>query len=207
MTRVRLDRFDPHCGLSRGRPAAVEAAWYLIKCVFFLSPLPWPMGWKRWLLRAFGATLGQGVVIKPRINIHLPWKLTVGDHAWLGEEVFILNFEPVEIGAHACVSQRAFLCTGNHDYADPLFAYRNRPIQIGAGAWVGAQVFVGPGVSVGPEAVVTAGAVALRDMPAAWVCGGNPCEPIRPRWKTGPPSAVPDPDPDTPTRTLARSAS
>jgi putative colanic acid biosynthesis acetyltransferase WcaF len=181
-SRVRLDLFDSTRGLNRGRGRLVELAWYLCKCLFFLSPLPWPNGLKRALLRGFGATVGKGVVIKPRVNIHLPWRLAVGDHAWIGEEVFILNFEPVTVGSHACLSQRAFLCTGNHDYRDPTFPYRNAPIDIREGAWVGAQVFVGPGCSIGTDSVATAGSIVTRDLPPGMVCAGNPCLPVKPRW-------------------------
>jgi putative colanic acid biosynthesis acetyltransferase WcaF len=181
-TRVRLDLFDSRKGLDRGRGRLVETAWYLCKCLVFLSPLPWPSSWKRSLLRAFGATIGPGVIIKPRVNIHLPWRLTIGDHAWIGEEVFILNFEPVSIGRHACISQRAFLCTGNHDFRDPSFAFRNAPITIGDGAWIGAQVFVGPGRKVGAEAVATAGSVVTADLPPQMICAGNPCTASKPRW-------------------------
>ena len=99
MTRIRNDLFDPRKGLDRGRPAWVEAVWYVLKCLFFLSPLPWPSSFKCALLRLFGATIGRGVYLKPRLNVHFPWKLRIGDHAWVGEEVFILNFEPVAIGA------------------------------------------------------------------------------------------------------------
>lgn len=182
-TRVRLDTFDPRKHLDRGRSKWVESFWYVCKVVIFLSPLPWPMAWKRALLRAFGARIGQGVVIKPRVNVHLPWKLVVGDHAWIGEEAFLLNFEPIQIGAHAVLSQRTFLCTGNHDYRDPSFAYRNAPIQIEAGAWVGAMVFVAPGVTIGTEAVVAAGSIVTTNIPAAQVASGNPCTPRRQRWK------------------------
>jgi len=182
MTRVRNDLFDPRQGLDRGRPVWVEAAWYVAKCCFFLSPLPWPSALKRALLRLFGASIGQRVYLKPRLNIHFPWKLRIGDHAWIGEEVFILNFEPVIIEAHCCISQRAFLCAGNHDYRTPEMSYRNRPITVKEGAWVGAQVFVAPGVSIGSEAVITAGSVVTRSQPARMVCGGNPCVPLKPRW-------------------------
>ncbi len=182
--RVRLDLFDPARGLERGRARWVEALWYLCKCAFFLSPLPWPGAVKRFLLRRFGARVGVGVVIKPRVNIHFPWKLTLGDHCWLGEECWLLDFEPIEIGAHACVSQRAFLCGGNHDFRRPDFAYRNGPIRVGAGAWVGAQVFVAPGVTIGDEAVVTAGSVVTKDLPPARICSGNPCIPGKARFPT-----------------------
>jgi putative colanic acid biosynthesis acetyltransferase WcaF len=181
-TRVRNDLFDPSRGLNRGRATAVEGLWYLVKRIFFLSAMPWPSRLRVWWLRRFGAEVGTGVVIKPRVNIHLPWKLVLGDHSWIGEEVFILNFEPVTIGAHACISQRAFLCTGNHNYRDPAMSYRNKPIAIGAGAWIGALSFVGPGVVVGVDAVATAGSMVLGDLPAGMVCSGNPCVPMKSRW-------------------------
>lgn len=183
MTRVRNDLFDASKGFDRGRPKPVEALWYLLKCAFFLSPLPFPSRLKCAILRAFGAKVGRGVVLKPRINIHFPWKLSIGDHAWIGEEVFILNLEPVSIGAHCCLSQRAFICTGNHDYRRPDMAYRSQPIVIQDGAWVGAQVFVSPGVTIGTDAVITAGSVVTRSLPAETLCSGNPCVPVKPRWK------------------------
>lgn len=183
MTRIRNDLFDSRKGLDRGRTKPVELIWYLCKCLFFLTPAPVPMAFKCGLLRLFGARVGKGVVIKPRVNIHFPWKLLVGNFAWIGEEVFILNFEPVIIGAHGCISQRTFLCTGNHDYRKPDMPYRNAPITVEDGAWVGAQCFVGPGVVIGSEAVITAGSIVTKDQPPRKVCGGNPCAVIKDRWQ------------------------
>lgn len=183
MIRVRNDRFDPSCGLDRGRPFLTEAIWYLVKCVFFLSAIPWPAALKVRLLRSFGGRIGSGVVIKPRVNIHFPWKLSIGDHSWIGEEVFILNLEPVHIGSHVCISQRAFLCTGNHDYRRENMPYKNQEVIVESGAWVGANAFVAPGVTIRCEAVVTAGSVVLKNMPQGMVCFGNPCSPVKSRWK------------------------
>lgn len=183
MTRMRLDLFDASRNLDRGRSVAFEAVWYVCKVVFFLSALPWPSSLKCALLRFFGATIGAGVVIKPRVNIHLPWRLEIGDHSWIGEEVFILNFAMVRIGAHACVSQRAFLCTGNHDFRDPAFAFRSAPVTVGDGAWVGAGVFVAPGVEIGDETVVAAGSVVHKTLEKGTICSGNPAVPKAKRWK------------------------
>lgn len=182
MTRVRNDLFDPSHGLDRGRPLWVESLWYVAKCAFFLTPWPFPSRLKCWLLRRFGAQVGKGVVIKPRVNIHLPWKLEVGDFTWLGEEAFILNLERVTIGSHCCISQRAFLCTGNHDFRQPDMPFRNRPITIEDGAWIGAQVFVAPGITIGEDAVIAAGSVVIHNIIAGMVCAGNPCKPQKQRW-------------------------
>jgi len=186
MTKIRNDLFNPRNGLDRGRSKWVEASWYLLKCFIFLSPLPFPSSLKRVLLRCFGARIGRGVVIKPRVNIHFPWKLSVGNHSWIGEETFILNFEPATIGAHCCISQRVFLCGGNHDYRQADMAYRNGPITIHDGVWVGAQSFVAPDVTIGREAVIIAGSVVTRSLPEEMVCTGNPCRPAKHRWQTAP---------------------
>ncbi len=181
-SRVRNDLFDKRKGFDLGRPAIVFILWYFLKCIFFLSPLPWPARFKTFLLRLFGAKIGRGVYWKPRVNIHIPWNLTVGDFTWIGEEVCIINFAPVTIGAHGCISQRAFICSGNHDYRSPDMAYRHAPIVIEDGVWIGAGSFVGPGVTVGTDAVITAMSLANRSLPSGWVYGGQPCQPIRRRW-------------------------
>ena len=96
-----------------------EFAWLTLRSLFFeRSVMPW-YRLRRCILSAFGARLGEGVIVKPQVKITFPWKLTVGDHVWLGEEAWILNLAPVAIGSHVCISQRAFLCTGNHDWSDP----------------------------------------------------------------------------------------
>lgn len=182
LSRIRNDLFDNRLGFDLGRRRWVLVVWYLLKCAFFLSSLPWPSSFKSWLLRRFGAEIGRGVYWKPRVNIHIPWKLKVGDYTWIGEEVSIINFAPVSIGAHCCLSQRSFLCSGNHDYRSPDMRYRNAPIVLEDGVWVGAGVFVGPAVTVGTDAVITAMSLANRSLDRGWVYAGQPCSPVRRRW-------------------------
>jgi putative colanic acid biosynthesis acetyltransferase WcaF len=182
-TRVRLDLFDSANGLDRGRSRVTETAWYVVKCVLFLSAIPWPSSLKASVLRWFGARIGHGVVIKPRVNIHLPWKLDIGEHCWIGEGAWILNLEPVTIQAHSCISQNVFLCTGNHDYRDPAMQYRNAPIVIEQGCWIAAQSFVGPGVTIGREAVVLAGSVVVKPLEGGKIYQGAPCVSVGDRWK------------------------
>ena len=180
--KTRLDRFDPRDGLKRGRSKPIEAAWYLCKLIFFVSYIPWPYSIKAMVLRLYGARVGHGLVIKPRVNIHLPWKLELGDYVWIGEDSFLLNFEPIIVGSHSCISQRVFLCTGNHDFRDPHFGYRNAPIMIGSGVWIGAGSIVCPGVSIGDEAVAFAGSVVTSNIPENIMVAGNPARPRGERW-------------------------
>jgi putative colanic acid biosynthesis acetyltransferase WcaF len=126
-------------------------------------------------VREFGRGGGCGVVIKPRVNIHMPGSFA-GDIAGSAKSLH-LNFEPVDVGAHACLSHGR-LSHGNHDAASVLPTERR---SASAGRLVGAQAFVGPGVTMGDEAVLTAGSVATRDLPAGQVCGGNPAQALRPR--------------------------
>jgi putative colanic acid biosynthesis acetyltransferase WcaF len=112
----------------------------------------------------------------------MPWKLEIGDNAWIGEEVFILNFEPVVIGSNVSVSQRAFLCGGNHDYRVPSMPYRNGPITLLDGSWVGASCFIGPDVTIGVDTVVGAGSVVTGTLPGGGVYSGNPAVLKKARW-------------------------
>lgn len=181
-SNIKLSNFDSSKGLNRGVNKITEATWYVVKILFFLTAVPFPQKLKALLLRLFGAKIGKNIVIKPRVNIHMPWKLEIGDYVWIGEEVFILNFEQVKIGRNACISQRAFLCGGNHHYRDPAFSYRNGPIIVEDGAWVGACCFVGPNVTIGVDTVVTAASVVTTNLNANSIYKGNPAVFVKMRW-------------------------
>lgn len=181
-SKVKLEFFDASHGLERGRSKIIEVLWYIIKICFFLSALPYPSKLKVFILRCFGASIGKGVVIKPRVNIHFPWKLEIRNNVWIGEEVFLLNFEKIQIGNNVCVSQRAFLCGGNHDYKVPSMPYRNGPIYLSDGCWVGAGVFVSPNVTIGVDSVITASSIVTKSIPSNGIYGGNPIQFIKNRW-------------------------
>ena len=126
------------------------------------------------LLRLFGASIGLGGRIKPRVCITAPWNLTIGDYCWLGEGLWIDNLAKVVIGDHVCLSQGSFLCTGNHDFRSNQFDLRLGPITVHSEAWVAAQTVLAPGVTVGAGAVVSLGAVVLSDVPPFSIVRGNP---------------------------------
>ncbi|MBS7566465.1 WcaF family extracellular polysaccharide biosynthesis acetyltransferase [Mucilaginibacter sp. Bleaf8] len=178
---VKLGEFNSS-GFNRGASKLKEVVWYIIKVLFFLTALPFPNSLKVALLKLFGAKVGKGLVIKPRVNIHFPWKLEIGEHVWIGEEAFILNFEKIVIGNNVCISQRAFLCGGNHDYRDPAMPYRNGPITLQNGAWIGACCFIGPGVNIGIDTVITATSVVTTNAGPNGIYRGNPAIYIKPRW-------------------------
>lgn len=144
-----------------------------------MNPWPWPSALRVAWLRAFGAKVGQGVVVRSYVNVTFPWRLTIGDHVWLGEEVLILSLAPVVIESHVCISQRAFLCTGSHNFRAPKFDLITKPIVIRQGSWVAAQAFVAPGIEVGPGSMVSAGSIVLQDVPPGVLAGGNPAKVVK----------------------------
>ena len=175
LSKFSVGEFD------RGAGPLREAAWMLTSLILFrLCPLKLS-GLKCWVLKAFGARVGRGVVIKPNVKITFPWKLTLGNHVWLGEECWLLNLAPIALEDNVCISQRAFLCTGNHNYRSPSFDLITRPIHLEPGAWIGANAFVGPGVIVRSHAVLTAGSVAAKELQPYGVYQGNPALCIRQR--------------------------
>jgi putative colanic acid biosynthesis acetyltransferase WcaF len=155
---INLSKFDNSSysrGVSRGR----EVWWWVCRSLLYAPWFPVPSLIKVAVLRFFGAKVGRGVVIRSRVNITMPWRLEIGDHVWIGDEVLVLSLERVRIGSNSCISQRAFLCTGSHDFRSEGFDLVTRPIEIGAGCWIAACAFVGPGAVVPVGTMVKAGAL------------------------------------------------
>ena len=162
----------------RGASVWKEGVWYLVRWIFFQTSFPWPSGLRVALLRLFGAKIGQGVVVRANVNISFPWRLRIGDHVWIGEDVGILSLAPVTIESNVCISQRAYLCTGSHDFRREDFKLNVEPITVRAGSWVAAAAFVGPGVEVGAGAVVAAGSVVFENVSPNTLVQGNPARVI-----------------------------
>jgi putative colanic acid biosynthesis acetyltransferase WcaF len=164
-----------------GRGAFVRALWFFLGLPLLRSNLNPVSSLRRALLRIFGARIGRAVEIKPGVQVKYPWNLTVGANSWIGESVWIDNLCSVAIGSNACISQGAYLCTGNHDWSDPGFGLIVKPIAVGNGAWLGAKSFVSPGVKIGECAITAAGSVVTKDIPPFEIHAGNPAHFIRRR--------------------------
>lgn len=180
MKYIELNTFSAN-NFDKGSNFIKQILWYFVNA--FLVRASWNpfMGIKIALLRAFGAQIGKGLIIKNNVCIKFPWKLTIGNNVWLGEQVWIDNIDYVKIGDNVCISQGALLLTGNHDYTLTSFDYRNAPISIENGAWIGAKSVVCSGVTVKSHAILTVGSIATKDMDAYKVYQGNPAVAIRAR--------------------------
>jgi len=153
----------------------IRASWFLFGKPICASSLPGTW-WRCLLLTAYGARIGVGVRIKPRVQVTSPWLLRIGNWCWLGEELWIDNLALVQIGSQVCLSQGVYLCTGNHDYRRSSFDLRLGPITVNSEAWIAAKSVLAPGVTVGSGAVVSLGAVVLDDVPSRSIVRGNPAK-------------------------------
>lgn len=163
-------------------PALKRFCWYWVNIIFFKTGLFPFYGLKRFWLRIFGAKIGTGVLIKPFVNIKYPWLLEMGDHIWIGEQVWIDNLGKVKIGNNVCLSQGAFLLTGNHDFTKLSFDLIVKPITLEEGVWIGANAIVCPGVICNSHAVLAVGSVATSNLDGYSIYSGNPAVKIKDRF-------------------------
>ena len=147
--------------------------WTLAQPLFRFSPRPC-FGWRRFLLRCFGAKVGHSVHVYPTATIYFPWNLEAGDETAIGERALIYILGRVTLGARVTVSHGAHVCAGTHDHTKPDFPLLRPPIIVGPEAWICADAFVGPGVTIGEGAIVGARAVAMKDVRPWTIVIGNP---------------------------------
>lgn len=165
--RIDLGGFTGR-GYDKGRPVGIQILWLVVSRMIVMK---WwcPSKLRVALLRAFGANIGTGTIIRSDVKIHWPWKLTVGANTWIGEEVWVLNLDNVTIGSNTCVSQAVLLCTGSHSRRSPTFEFDNGPIVIGDSVWVAANATVLRGVTIGDGATVGATTLVTQDVPCGVV--------------------------------------
>ncbi len=173
MSKVRLDLFNndwyhPGAGILK------RTLWYFANVIFFKNGWVPFSGIRIRLLKLFGAKIGKGLVLKPCVNIKSPWLLEIGDHCWIGEEVWIDNLVPIKIANHVCISQGAMLLTGNHNYKDIGFGLLTGEIHLADGVWIGAKSIVCPSITCREGSILTAGSVATHNMDSWGIYQGNP---------------------------------
>ena len=162
-------------------PAIKRILWHYTNGIFFKTGLFPFYRLKTFLLKAFGAKIGKGVLIKPFVNIKYPWFLSIDNYVWIGENVWIDNLAHITIGSNVCVSQGAMLLTGNHDYRKPGFDLSLKKVKIEDGVWIGAGAVVCPGVTCKTHSVLMVGSIATKDLEQYSVYRGNPAEKIKDR--------------------------
>jgi putative colanic acid biosynthesis acetyltransferase WcaF len=179
MKKTDLSKFDDSWYKPGGR--LKRLIWYLMNIMILKSSLPWPSRLKVAVLRLFGAKIGKGVLIRPCVNIKYPWFLEVGNHVWMGEEVWIDNLGKVKIENNGCISQGALILCCNHNYKKESFDLMVADITLEEGAWVGANAVVCPGVTLKSHSVLAVNSVLTHDTEPYGIYQGNPAVLVKKR--------------------------
>lgn len=169
-----LDDYRTPSSWTPGAPIVVQTIWFCLGAPLVAArwlPGSW---WRVFLLRGFGAKIGRGCRIKPGLRVKFPWRLFIGQFCWLAEDAWLDNLAPIIIGDRVCLSQGAYLCTGNHDFRSTSFDLLLGPITIGSEAWIAARAVLGPGTQIAPGAIVALGAVVTGSVPTSAIVRGNP---------------------------------
>ncbi len=165
----------------RGKSKIVVQLWWIVQSTLFkLSPQVL-YGWRRTLLRCFGAEIGKGVIIRPSATVTYPWKLSIGDFSWVGDNVVLYTLGEISIGKNSVISQRSYLCTGSHDYKKMDFSIFSQKIIVEDECWLATDVYVAPNVTIGKGTIVGARSSVFKNLPSGKVCVGNPAKIIKDR--------------------------
>ncbi|WP_262964952.1 WcaF family extracellular polysaccharide biosynthesis acetyltransferase [Methylobacter psychrophilus] len=160
----------------------LRAVWGVVYFLFFrTSPRPFH-AWRSFILKLFGAKIGQHVHVYPSVKIWAPWNLHLGNYVGIGDGATLYCMETITIGDYAVISQGAHLCCGTHDYNSKNFQLLAKPIIIESQAWVCAEAFIHPGVVIPEGAVIGARSVVTKSLLVPWaVYAGNPCKQVATR--------------------------
>lgn len=181
MSETKIDLSKYHNALSR-KNQLIRMAWSIVWGIF-ARPLPRSLGsgWKRFLLRMFGAKMASTAKVYSSAKVYYPANLIMDEYSCLASDVDCYNVAPIQVGANTTVSQGAYLCTASHDITNPLNPLITAPIIIEDQAWVAAYAFVSMGVTIGQGAVVGARAAVFKDVEPWTIVGGNPAKFIKKR--------------------------
>lgn len=165
----------------RGKSVFFVQIWWFCQLLFFnLSP-QFMYPWRRYILRIFGAKIGKNVIIRPTVRVTYPWKLTIGNNSWIGDDVVLYSLGEIEIGSNTVISQKTYLCTGSHNFKRRNFPIYAKKIFIDSECWLATDVYVGPGVTIGKGTIVGARSSVYNDLPSRKICFGNPARIVRER--------------------------
>ena len=156
-----------------------RAFWYFFNIIFLMNPWNPFNGSKKFVLRLFGAKIGKGLIIKPHVSIKYPWNLVIGNHVWIGEDVWIDNLAKVTIKDNVCISQGCLLLCGNHNYKKTSFDLIIGEITLEEGSWAGAKTVICPGVRLGKNSLLTVGSIATSSLEENWIYQGNPAKKLK----------------------------
>lgn len=178
-TKIDLSKYENNLGRKH---QMIRLVWSMT-WTLFASWMPRSLGsgWKRLILRAFGAKMGKNSNVYSSTKVYYPANLVMGDNTCLASDVDCYNVAPIILEDNVTVSQGTYLCTASHDIGDPMHRLITAPIVLKEQSWIGARAFIGMGVTIGQGAVVGATASVYKDVEPWTVVGGNPAKFIKKR--------------------------
>jgi len=165
----------------RGRSIWIVQLWWIVQTTIFRMSPQFMYEWRNFLLRCFGAKIGQGVKIRSSVKITYPWKLQIGNNSWVGDDCDLYTLGKITIGNNVAIAHRVYICTGTHNYKSLYFEILAEEVVIEDEVWIPNDVFIGPGVTVGFGTVVGTRSTVLQNLPSGMICYGYPAKPIKPR--------------------------
>lgn len=132
---------------------------------------------RRELLLERLAAVGEGAVVRPPFHCDYGFNISLGAGVFLNFNCVILDVVAVSIGDKTQIGPAVQILAADHP-RDPAGRAAGlefgRPIRIGRNVWIGGGAIILPGVSIGDDALIGAGSVVTRDIPAGATAFGNP---------------------------------
>lgn len=165
----------------RGKSKIMVQLWWIVEKTLFAWSPQFMYGWRRFLLRLFGAKIGRGVLLRPTVRVTYPWKVSIDDYTWVGEDCILYSLANITIGSHVAIAHGVYFNTGLHDYSKETFDIASKPVVIEDESWITNDVYIAPGVTIGKGSVIGARSSVFKSMPEGYICYGNPAVPVKKR--------------------------
>ncbi len=134
------------------------------------------------ILRELLGRVGEGCNLRSRVSCDYGTNIRLGDRVFMNFDCVLLDCAVIEIGDDTQIAPAVQIYTADHPL-DPAARRsgleRARPVRVGRNVWIGGGAILLPGITIGDDAVIGAGAVVNRDVPAGAVVVGNPARVVR----------------------------
>jgi putative colanic acid biosynthesis acetyltransferase WcaF len=165
----------------RGKSKVVVQLWWIVQDTLFAWSPQFLYGWRRFLLRVFGAKIGKGVLIRSTVKITYPWNVEIGDHSWIGENNVLYSLGKITIGKNVALAHQVYINTGGHNYKKVTFDIFSKNVVIEDECWLTNDVYVAPGITIGKGSIIAARSSVLKNIAQGKIYAGTPAVEIKNR--------------------------
>lgn len=130
------------------------------------------------------AAIGPGAIIRPPFFVDYGYNIRVGRGVFLNFNCVLLDVCSIEIGDLTQIGPNTQIYAADHPRSPETrrsHLENGRSVRIGANVWIGGASIILPGVTIGDDAIIGAGSVVTRDVPAGATVVGNPARIKTPR--------------------------